>query len=114
MAPRRRYRISFRTSLDERNRIDADAARAGLRISGYARAVLLGAKPLRASRRPRVEVTLLTKLLVELGAITTALISFTSSSCAAPVVERGILRTLADLNKCGAGIMKALGRKVMP
>ena len=61
--------LTIRLSPDERARIDADAARAGLMPGSYARQVLLGAPAPRQVRRPPVERRELARLLGELGHI---------------------------------------------
>ena len=110
-APTRRFRITFRISADERARIEAGAVRAGLRLSGYARAALVQAKPLRASRRPPVEVSLLSHALAQLGAVATSLRRVAGACILTPVAEREIMRLLSELARVLARVMKALGRK---
>ena len=63
----RRFRITIRLSLAERQMVDQAAARAGITRSSYARQVILGAKPPRSARRPSVDVCLLVSLLDRLG-----------------------------------------------
>ena len=67
---RRRRRLSLRVSARERSTIELSAERAGLCLSDYLRRIVIGAPPLRARRRPTLEMHLAAKLLVQLGAIT--------------------------------------------
>jgi hypothetical protein len=72
-ASRRRYRVCFRVTALERQALDAAALKCGLKLSGYARATLVGAKPTRAVRRPAVEAVLLARVLAKLGMIASSL-----------------------------------------
>jgi hypothetical protein len=66
---RRCCRVSLRVSARERESIETAASRAGLCLSDYLRRIVLAAKPLRARRRPPLEIHLAARLLVQLGAV---------------------------------------------
>jgi hypothetical protein len=115
---RRRSRITIRLSSVERQQLTDAARRCGLTFSSYARAVLVGAKPLRAARRPAVETVLLARVLARLGVIASALseIAITARSAASeltllPSTERDLGHCLRELRPCRSQIMRALGRR---
>lgn len=110
---RRFCRVSLRVSARERSRIEAAATRAGFCLSDYARRVLLRAKPLRARRRPPLEIHLAAQLLIQLGTVTSTLRAIASQTAVAltPLVERELARALYELRDCRRGLMRALGRK---
>lgn len=116
--PRRRFRITIRLSRMERQQLADGARRSGLTFSSYARAVLVGAKPLRAARRPVVETVLLARVLAKLGVIASALSEIAAAARRArseltlmPSTERELAHCLRELRPCRSQIMRALGRK---
>jgi hypothetical protein len=120
-ASRRRYRICFRVTALERQALDAAALKCGLKLSGYARAALVGAKPLRAARRPTVEAVLLARVLAKLGIIASSLGDIAAAARSAgseltllPSTERELAQCLRELRPCRSQLMRALGRKAAP
>jgi hypothetical protein len=118
---KRRYRICFRVTAVERQILDAAALNCGLKLSGYARAALVGAKPTRAARRPTVETVLLARLLAKLGLIASSLGDIATAARRAgseltllPSTERELAQCLRELRPCRSQIMRALGRKTAP
>ncbi len=107
--PPRRFCITIRVSSDERDRIESAAAHAGFRVSGYVRAILVNAKPLRAARRPAVAVQLLGVALARLGSIASLLAQLAGVPTLTST-ERALVRELGELKICRALVMKALGR----
>lgn len=59
--------VKFRVTAAEKTIIEAEAARTGLTAASYARARTLNAAPLRAVRRPPVEMEALSRALGLLG-----------------------------------------------
>jgi hypothetical protein len=117
-ALRRRFRITIRLSGIERQHLSDSARRSGLTVSSYARAVLVGAKPLRAARRPVVETVVLARVLARLGIIASALSEIAAAARRAgneltlmPSTERELAHCLRELRPCRSQIMRALGRK---
>lgn len=113
---RRSGRLSLRVSARERSSVETAADHAGLCLSDYLRKIVLGARPLRARRRPAVEAQLAARLLAELGAVTTQLRAIVQALGAplTPFVERDLARALMELRGCRSGLMKMLGRKSAP
>lgn len=110
---RRFCRLSFRVSFPERGAIETAATRAGFCLSDYLRRIALAAKPLRARRRPPIELHLAAQFLVQLGAIASELRTIARQTRAAlsPVIERQLGRTLHELQACRLLLFRALGRK---
>ena len=110
---RRRERASLRLSAHERSSIDTAAHRAGLCLSDYLRRIVLGAPPLRAKRRPPLEIHLAAQLLVQLGAATTALRDIAQKLAVPlmPFVERDLARALVELRDCRLRLMQLLGKR---
>jgi uncharacterized protein (DUF1778 family) len=110
---RRFCRLSLRVSQHERSAIETAATRAGFCLSDYLRRIVLAAKPLRARRRPPVELHLAAQLLVQLGAIASELRTIARQTRAAlsPVIERQLGRILHELQRCRITLLRALGRK---
>jgi hypothetical protein len=117
-ATRRRFRITIRLSSIERQQLTDAAGRCRLTLSSFARAVLVGAKPLRAAWRPAVETVLLARVLARLGVIASALSEIAAAARRAgseltlmPSTERELAHCLRELRPCRSQIMRALGRK---
>jgi hypothetical protein len=110
---RRRCRLSLRVSSPERSCVDAAAERAGLCLSDYLRRIVLGAPPLRAKRRPPLEIRLAAQLLMQLGAIASHLHAILRSSGTPLTIptERDLVRALSQLRECRLGLLKMLGRR---
>jgi hypothetical protein len=109
---RRGRRLSLRVSTRERSRIEAQADHAGLCLSDYLRRIVLGAKPLRARRRPPLEVQLAAQLLAQLGVITSDLRAIAAAcSPLMPFVERELARALRDLAGYRTRLLRLLGRR---
>jgi hypothetical protein len=120
-ASKRRYRICFRVTARERQILDAAALKCGLKLSAYARAALVGAKPTRAARRPAVEVVLLARVLAKLGIVASSLSDIATAARRAgseltllPSTERELAQCLRELRPCRSQIMRALGRRAAP
>jgi uncharacterized protein (DUF1778 family) len=112
----RRFRITIRVTAAERQTIDAAAARSSITRSAYARYALLGAKPLRAARRPSVDATMLVCVLDRLGNIASAVraLSITlsvKSGFEGLPIERDLSRTLAELRSLRPQLLQALGKR---
>jgi Bacterial mobilisation protein (MobC) len=104
--------ITIRLTPDERARIDADAARAGLTPGSYARQTLLGAPAPRQVRRPPVERRELARLLGELGKIGGNLNQLAkAANQGLAVYHNEILVALGGLKLVREAILKALGRE---
>lgn len=104
--------LTIRLSADERARIDADAARAGLMPGSYARQVLLGAPMPRQVRRPPVERRELARLLGELGHIGGNLNQIARSVNFGDGVDMyEMTHVLTDLGPVRDAILRALGRE---
>jgi len=104
--------LTIRLSPDERARIDADAARAGLMPGSYARQVLLGAPAPRQVRRPPVERRELARLLGELGHIGGNLNQIARGVNFGDGLDMyELTHLLADLAPVRDAILKALGRE---
>src|SRR5689334_7155920 len=99
---RRFCRLSLRVSRQERDTVETAADRAGFCLSDYLRRIVLSAKPLRARRRPLIDVHLIAQLLVQLGTIASELRTIARQTRAAlsPVIERQLGRTLHELQAC--------------
>lgn len=110
---RRRRRISMRISARERSAVETSASRAGLCLSDYLRRIVIGAPPLRARRRPPLEIHLAARLLVQLGAVTSQLRAIAGQLTApvTPFVERELARALFELRDCRRRLLKLLGRR---
>jgi hypothetical protein len=119
---KRRYRVTFRVTADERQRLDAAARRSGRSLSDHIRAVLIGTKPTGSTRPPSAKAVLLARTLAKLGVIAAALGDITTQARAAgvevallqPGTERELVRQLRALDPCRAEIMRALRRKARP
>jgi hypothetical protein len=116
---RRRYRVTLRFSLAEKQALAAAALRSGLQVSAFIRLQILNAKPLRAARRPTVEKVLLARLLAKLGTIASCLADLAAAMRGRPhngdylpSTERELSRRLSELGQCRAALMRALGRRV--
>jgi uncharacterized protein (DUF1778 family) len=112
----RRSRISIRVSVEERSALQQGASRSGLSLSGYVRCVLLGAKPLRAARRPRVETALLVQILDRLGVVASNLLQITAAISTGayslmPSCERDLSRCLLELRSLRPALLGALGKR---
>ncbi|WP_375414132.1 hypothetical protein [uncultured Bradyrhizobium sp.] len=112
----RRYRITIRVSASERLGLDEAARRAGITLSAYARHALLGAKPLRAARRPSVEAALMVGLLDRLGGIASTMRALACMLNARtgetmPVLERDLSRSLIALRALRPQLLAALGKR---
>jgi|ERR1043165_7780035 hypothetical protein len=110
---RRRKRASLRLTARERTLIETAAGRAGLCLSDYLRRIVLGAPPLRARRRPPLEIHLAARLLVQLGAVTSTLRAIAQGLAEplTPFVERDLARALIELRDCRMRLLKLLGRR---
>lgn len=110
---RRRKRASLRLTARERTLIETAAGRAGLCLSDYLRRIVLGAPPLRACRRPPLEIHLAARLLVQLGAVTSTLRAIAQGLAVplTPFVERDLARALIELRDCRMRLLKLLGRR---
>src|SRR5262249_14421655 len=99
---RRFCRVSLRVSSHERSVIETAAGRAGLCLSDYLRQIVLAAKPLRARRRPPLEIHLAARILVQLGVVTSELRAIASQTKAVltPHLERELARALRELRLC--------------
>lgn len=109
----RRYsRLSLRVSAREQASVRASADHAGLCLSDYLRSIVLGAKPLRARRRPALETQLAARLLAQLGSIASQLraVTQTLGMPLMPFVERDLAKALIELRECRGRLLKALGR----
>lgn len=113
----RRFRITIRLSLAERQTLDRAARRSGVTRSALVRQVLLGVKPPRAARRPSVELSILVSVLNRLGGIASALRAITGqlrarTSLALPeYAERELLNSLRDLRAIRPQLLRALGKR---
>jgi len=113
----RRFRITIRVSLPERQAIEGAATRCGITISAYARHALLGAKPPRAARRPSAEASLLVSLLDRLGGIATTmravscLLSARTALSLPSSMERDLARSLSELRALRPQLLRALGKR---
>jgi len=114
----RRDRVTIRFGDDELALLTEAADRAGLSVSGYARRLLVDAKPLRASRRPPIEKQLLAKTLGELGKIGSNVnqIARTLNAGGRPssvdnALRADLRRSIADLTEMRAALLKILGRE---
>jgi uncharacterized protein (DUF1778 family) len=114
----RRFRITFRVSASERERLIAAAERAGLCISSFARCTLLDAEPMQADLRPAAKTIVLAQLLARLGGVAASLhqtakqVNDASSSVRlAPIVERELLHSLSELRPIRYALLRAIGRK---
>jgi hypothetical protein len=65
----RQRQLTIRLDADEWRMLQTRAEQAGVSLAGYSRAVLLSAKPLRASRKPSVDTVQLAQTLAQLGKI---------------------------------------------
>ena len=116
---RRRFRITIRVSFAERAALDEAARRSGITLSAHARRTLVDAKPLRASRRPSVEASLLVSVLDRLGCIASNLscIACTlqvGSPASLPSTERDLARSLVELRNLRPLLLQVLGKRVKP
>lgn len=113
----RRFRITIRVSLSERQTVEAAASRTGITLSAYARHALLGAKPLRAARRPSVDVSLLVSVLDRLGGIASTmravscLLSARAALALPSSMERDLARSLLELRALRPQLLRALGKR---
>jgi hypothetical protein len=108
----RRTNFPIRLSPEEREIIDAAAARAGLATGSYARQILLGAPAPRQVRRPPVEQRELARLLGELGKIGSNLNQLAKAANQGIVVyQNEILFALGGLKVLRDAILRALGRE---
>src|SRR5262249_24546829 len=114
----RRFRITIRLSLAERQTLDYAAKRSGITRSALVRQVLLGVKPPRAARRPSIELSILVSVLDRLGGIASSLRAISSqlmarTSLALPeYAERELLQTLRDLRYLRPQLLRALGKRM--
>ncbi|MCP3447321.1 hypothetical protein [Bradyrhizobium sp. CCGUVB14] len=113
----RRFRITIRVSLSERLAVEAAATRSGITLSAYARHALLGAKPLRAARRPTVDISLLVSVLDRLGGIASTIravscmLSARAADALPPFMERDLARSLTELRSLRPQLLRALGKR---
>jgi hypothetical protein len=108
---RRRFRITIRVTPKELAAIDGAAKRSGITVSAYARRVILGAKPLRAARRPSVEASLLVRVLDQLGRIVHQVATFNLPAPKLGTTERDLSRCLTELRALRPLLLRALGKR---
>lgn len=101
----------FRCTAEEKARLEARAEQAGMDVSDYMRMCCLGTEPLRAARRPPLEVTVLAQLRGELGKNGSNLnqIAAALNSRGLPVGD--IPLAVTEVREVAAKIDKALGRR---
>ncbi|MGO3933074.1 plasmid mobilization protein [Rhodopseudomonas pseudopalustris] len=116
----RRSRITIRLSTEERNRLDAAANNSAISLSDYVRCVLTDLQPLPAMKRPTVEMTLLARVLSELGKLASDLTAVARAArdperrgMLTPFLERDLLRVINDLKPCRTLLLEALGKKAL-
>lgn len=114
----RRSRITIRLCEEERNRLDAAAAKSAISLSDYVRCVLTGSQPLPAMQRPTVEASLLARVLSQLGRVAGDLTAVARAArdpdqrgMLTPFLERDLLRVLNELKPCRNLLLEALGKK---
>lgn len=113
----RRFRITIRVTLSERQAVDAAASRSGITLSAYARHALLGAKPLRAARKPSVDMSLLVSVLDRLGGIASTIravscmLSARAADALPPFMERDLARSLIELRSLRPQLLRTLGKR---
>ncbi|WP_156937032.1 hypothetical protein [Bradyrhizobium sp. WSM2254] len=116
---RRRFRITIRVSFAERAALDEAAREAGFTLSAHVRRVLVDAKPVRSSRRPSIEASLVVSLLDRLGCIASNLGRITctlqvGSPASLPGIERDLARSLNELRSLRPLLLQALGKRPKP
>ncbi|WP_456777385.1 plasmid mobilization protein [Bradyrhizobium sp. USDA 3315] len=113
----RRFRVTIRVSLSERQAVDAAASRSGITLSAYAQHALVNAKPLRAARRPSVDMSLLVSVLDRLGGIASTmraisrLLSARAELALPSSMERDLARSLSDLRALRPQLIRALRKR---
>jgi len=108
----RRRMLSARFDADEYAVIESAAERAGLTVSSYARATLLGAPTPRQVRRPTAERRELARLLGELGKIGSNLNQLAKAmNTGILVYDNEIDAALGGLGQVRDAILRALGRE---
>lgn len=113
----RRFRISIRVSLSERQSIDEAASRSGITRSAHMRHALFGAKPPRAARKPSAEARLLVSVLDRLGGIAStiravACVLNARGNVALPsLMERDLARAMLELRALRPQLLRALGAR---
>lgn len=115
----RRSRITIRLSTEERNWLDAAATNSAISLSDYVRCVLTATPPLPTMHKPTVELTLLARVLSELGRLACDLSAVARAArdpehrgMLTPFLERDLLRVITDLKPCRKLLLEALGKKV--
>jgi hypothetical protein len=109
----RKRMLGVRVTDAEMAEIEAQATRAGLTPSSYARSVLLSAPAPRARRRPSIEAEAMGRLLGELGKVGSNLNQIAHHMNAgrnevSPAAMEAALSEVADIR---AAILEAMGRK---
>jgi hypothetical protein len=118
----RQCRLTIRFSEQEYASLSRAASACGLAASSYARALLIGAKPLPSARRPVIEKELLAQVLGRLGGIGTSLNQIASvmshnTARAHSVIARlapEITAALGDLAGSRDALLEALARGAQP
>ena len=105
--------LIFRVTAAERETIAAEAQRSGLTVASYARAQVLKAAPLRAVRRPAVEMEALGKALGLLGLYgsnVNQLARVANSEGGLPT-EAALLDMAQHIHALRDALMQALGKR---
>ena len=104
--------IGFRASDEERARIEALAARAGLTVGSYVRSRSLEKPTTRAVRRPPVETAQLAQLLGLLGALSGKVQGMAQNHDGGAGISGAQLQeTLAAFRAAAGAILQALGKR---
>lgn len=97
---------------EERRTVEDKAARAGLSLSGYARACLLGESGPRAVRRPPVELQLLGKAIAELNKIGSNINQVAHAANMGRILDNVMLsRLAAELGDAVKVLLEAAGKR---
>jgi hypothetical protein len=104
--------VKFRVTPEEKLVVDAKAQHAGLTAASYARSLALNAPPVRAVRRPPVEVEALSRLLGLSGRATGSIHQIAKRVNFGEAVEAAEIRAaVAEVREAALAIMQMLGRR---
>jgi hypothetical protein len=109
---RRHHTKLIRFDDDELAQVEESASRAGLTLSSYGRAQMLGAPAPRSVRRPPFEKELLAKVLGQLGRIGGNLNQVAKAVNTTGAEEEEVRAVVAEVRAAAQEIMRALGRPV--
>jgi hypothetical protein len=104
--------INVALTVEERTAAEAKAARAGLSLSGYARACLLGDSGPRAVRRPPLEIQLFGKAIAELNKIGSNINQVAHAANTGRILDTVMLsRMTAELSEAVNVLLEAAGKR---